>query len=1064
MNGGTELRLALGMRGGVSLAVWIGGAVAEIDRLRRSPRSVANPACPESAGERFWSDLMQVSTYDSVVVDVLAGASAGGLNGVIYAASQIYDFSFGALRDIWLETGDTERLVRRREPWPSLFQGDDVFLKTVHEKLCELAKGGRRSRPCECGDCGNSDLAAPRIDLRLSATLVEPITRPDRSLADELLLERRSTSGFRFRHPAETWLRSDFPPVDDDSGDFALAMRRLALAARATSSFPAAFEAAVARSPRPDSFGAPLAADRSEPVMFDGELLDRRRDNDQFVLSDGGIVDNIPLGRALDAVAAAPADGPTRRYLVYLQPGVPAATVPRDDAADGPAAALDPQTDLRRSTVSVIRGMAGTRLVEETITDDLAQLERHNEAVARAVAVRRATFAQIDDRRALRKAADAAFQSYRVHRANYDAQLICTLLEDPITTLGEDPFPATAGDRDITDDEWRSPTALWTRQARERLSASLTEGFLERMPADGAVDRVFSIGVRPVHRVGIVLLDVLRYLEASGVPADELQAHKKAIYKTLTFLDVALERPRRLAWVAVAAGVQLHSPESFPQVASDELDALADVGLDRLSGLDQELLTSSADASQQRVRDMVWRSIDDVVRQVWQRLDQTDTSAGAPARRDRQDLRAYVIERVLVKVARDLARVSPGSRSAENHPGYRIHRALQPSGPDPHDLDRSTLAALEVLCFPEFAVGLPCRAPTDFLRLSAANRTPIAPAFQSLLGEAADRGLWWDRSNQNVPAEGGPDTAPQEGIHVNLKLAGNELNNFAAFLRPEWRKNDWMWGRLDAVPTLVDALLSAEGLRSWLHNEGALPSSKPEGDDSTSSEQKATHALMRLVVPDESDPLAPILKDVWNQWEERIEVLARQLITSDSLQVDLSPLADALVARRQWEIIAEELDTTPDKLEQAVAQHAVGAETYRSLADQLATRFDDLATAAGHSIAWNARAAGPAAVERMAAKHPWVERALIELVRRSVRTVFSSGQGRRGGLPVAGVAVVAAVVAAATLLGLAVSGWAFAAGAVVGVAVAGIPAGYVARQIHRVKRDARQRTPDEAGP
>jgi hypothetical protein len=34
MNGGTELRLALGMRGGVSLAVWIGGAVAEIDRLR----------------------------------------------------------------------------------------------------------------------------------------------------------------------------------------------------------------------------------------------------------------------------------------------------------------------------------------------------------------------------------------------------------------------------------------------------------------------------------------------------------------------------------------------------------------------------------------------------------------------------------------------------------------------------------------------------------------------------------------------------------------------------------------------------------------------------------------------------------------------------------------------------------------------------------------------------------------------------------------------------------------------------------------------------------------------
>ena len=30
------LRLALAMRGGVSLAVWIGGAVAEIDVLRRA--------------------------------------------------------------------------------------------------------------------------------------------------------------------------------------------------------------------------------------------------------------------------------------------------------------------------------------------------------------------------------------------------------------------------------------------------------------------------------------------------------------------------------------------------------------------------------------------------------------------------------------------------------------------------------------------------------------------------------------------------------------------------------------------------------------------------------------------------------------------------------------------------------------------------------------------------------------------------------------------------------------------------------------------------------------------
>jgi len=55
---GTTLRLALGMRGGVSLAVWIGGAAAELDefalravrRLRRRPRLArTTAACSSSA-------------------------------------------------------------------------------------------------------------------------------------------------------------------------------------------------------------------------------------------------------------------------------------------------------------------------------------------------------------------------------------------------------------------------------------------------------------------------------------------------------------------------------------------------------------------------------------------------------------------------------------------------------------------------------------------------------------------------------------------------------------------------------------------------------------------------------------------------------------------------------------------------------------------------------------------------------------------------------------------------------------------------------------------------------
>src|SRR5690606_14315743 len=88
---GAELRLALAMRGGVSLAVWIGGASAEIDALRR--------AADEKEG--FWWELLQVSPYSRVVVDVMAGASAGGLNGVLFASAIRHGFRMDGLLDTW---------------------------------------------------------------------------------------------------------------------------------------------------------------------------------------------------------------------------------------------------------------------------------------------------------------------------------------------------------------------------------------------------------------------------------------------------------------------------------------------------------------------------------------------------------------------------------------------------------------------------------------------------------------------------------------------------------------------------------------------------------------------------------------------------------------------------------------------------------------------------------------------------------------------------------------------------------------------------------------------------
>ena len=140
---GRTLRLALAMRGGVSLAVWIGGAVAELDILRRirihrdgrgalrayllHPAETPDPVLEERAA--VYARLLADAGYDRVDIDLLAGASAGGLNGVVHAVAQRAGSDLDALGRIWAEHGALGRLLRPlgRHPVDSLLRGDDYL-------------------------------------------------------------------------------------------------------------------------------------------------------------------------------------------------------------------------------------------------------------------------------------------------------------------------------------------------------------------------------------------------------------------------------------------------------------------------------------------------------------------------------------------------------------------------------------------------------------------------------------------------------------------------------------------------------------------------------------------------------------------------------------------------------------------------------------------------------------------------------------------------------------------------------------------------------------------------
>ena len=82
---------------------------------------------------------------------------------------------------------------------------------------------------------------------------------------------------------------------------------------------------------------------------------------------DGGVLDNIPIARAIRAVAASPAAEPTDRWLLYLYPSPPDDVPPPPPPPHAPVRAL-----------STVRRALTAKLGTETILDDTSALDQHN--------------------------------------------------------------------------------------------------------------------------------------------------------------------------------------------------------------------------------------------------------------------------------------------------------------------------------------------------------------------------------------------------------------------------------------------------------------------------------------------------------------------------------------------------------------------------------------------------------------------------------------------------------------------------------------------------------------
>jgi patatin-related protein len=363
-----ELRIALVCFGGVSLAVYMHGVSKEVLKLvrassalhgisDRSQRAQAaffdrfDAADPEYDTEQVYFELLRDIGRDielRVVVDIIAGASAGGINGAMLARALSRDLPMEAMRNLWLDNADVSVLLApdtRAGAWSKWFLKPLLWgaAKTgmigavrdleVREKLSLLVRS-RWFRPPLSGRImaglmydAVTSMGAPRqpaasllpsghtLDLFVTLTdyhgYHQLVQIHDPPLIHEL--EHHHVLRFSYRRRANGEVESDFD-LDNAPG--------LAFAARATASFPGAFP--PARIVEMDEVVAERGASWPRRAEFIAKEFRHhiQADVDPTMASfiDGAVLNNRPFQEAISAIQGRPAYRQVDRRLVYIEP------------------------------------------------------------------------------------------------------------------------------------------------------------------------------------------------------------------------------------------------------------------------------------------------------------------------------------------------------------------------------------------------------------------------------------------------------------------------------------------------------------------------------------------------------------------------------------------------------------------------------------------------------------------------------------------------------------------------------------------------------------------------
>jgi len=327
-----EIRFAVVMYGGISLAIYMNGIAEELLQMVRATGNRSDKNNTGLKGSslvyRKVADLLDNGDKNpfthKFVIDIISGTSAGGINGICLAKGLVQGSSdLKSLRNIWIQDGDVSTLLndsksdriagkkyRSARPETSLFNSQRMY-GLLLKAFSEMEK-----EPGKVPLAGSMDLYVTATDLYgiQQSLQIEGQDAYEHSY--------KHVFPFSFRTETETLLT---PPPNcftkkHDS--------MLAFAARCTSSFPLAFEPVTLDSVL-DQLSQQSPEDASaleEHASVESRFFRKYAPSPlaatlrQRPFADGGYLDNRPFGHAIEAIHARTANCSIQRKLLFIDP------------------------------------------------------------------------------------------------------------------------------------------------------------------------------------------------------------------------------------------------------------------------------------------------------------------------------------------------------------------------------------------------------------------------------------------------------------------------------------------------------------------------------------------------------------------------------------------------------------------------------------------------------------------------------------------------------------------------------------------------------------------------